>query len=41
MSQCRSDSVRQWLRTGQAMQIAIAAAASWRPRPGSALSGNH
>ena len=30
MSQRCSDSVRQWPRTGQAVQTAIAVAASWR-----------
>jgi hypothetical protein len=34
MSQCCRDSVRQWPRTGQVAQIAIAAAASWRAGPG-------
>jgi hypothetical protein len=41
MSQRRRDSVRQWPRTGQVVQIAIAAAASWLAWRGSALTGNH
>jgi putative Mn2+ efflux pump MntP len=41
MSQCRSDSARHSARTRQELQMAIAAAASWRALPASALTGNH
>src|SRR5258705_3175604 len=41
MSQCRSDSSRHCARTGQLVQTAIAAAASWRALAGSLLTGYH
>ena len=41
MSQCRSDSSRHCARTGQLVQTAIAAAASWRAWAGSILTGYH
>jgi hypothetical protein len=40
-TQCRSDSSRHWARTGQLVQTAIAAAASWRAWAGSILTGYH
>jgi uncharacterized delta-60 repeat protein len=41
ISQNRSDSSRHWVRTKQVTQTVIAAAASWRALPASALAGNH
>jgi hypothetical protein len=41
ISQDRSDSSRHWVRTKQVTQTVIAAAASWRALPASALAGNH
>ena len=40
ISQCRSDSSRHWARTGQAMQVPIAVAASRRATSGVGLTGN-
>jgi len=40
-SQCRSESARHWLRTGQSLQMAIAAAASCRACCAPGLTGNH
>jgi hypothetical protein len=41
ISECRSDSSRQWVRTGQALQTVIAAEASWRALFASRLTVNH